>query len=159
MLRQGYSRPCKLRTTLEPLDAALSGGLPNHIVEVVGPAGLGKTQAGWRLGRHAGRLDSYTSHMEVHCMCFYGPITLVPTPTSVQIALVQASPPLQIPLRCPACTPFRSSVSQLRSLPAWTMPTRAGQCSTLIPSASSTLSGVRRVRGGGITKCSQSCLF
>ncbi len=45
LLRKSSEAPLYLRTLLPPLDEALLGGLPaGSICEVVGPAGLGKTQ-------------------------------------------------------------------------------------------------------------------
>ena len=48
LLQEEQARPPERRflpTTLGPLDAALHGGVPSaSITEVVGPAGLGKTQ-------------------------------------------------------------------------------------------------------------------
>ena len=45
LLNRGAERPSYLRTMLPTLDAALLGGLPaGSITELVGPAGLGKTQ-------------------------------------------------------------------------------------------------------------------
>lgn len=45
LLRLSSSSPAHLRTLLPPLDDALRGGLPaGSVTEVVGPAGLGKTQ-------------------------------------------------------------------------------------------------------------------
>lgn len=45
MLRRSQEHPAHLRTMLAPLDTALLGGLPaGSVTELVGPAGLGKTQ-------------------------------------------------------------------------------------------------------------------
>lgn len=45
LLRAAAAQPLHLRTSLPPLDEALFGGLPaGSVTEVVGPAGLGKTQ-------------------------------------------------------------------------------------------------------------------
>ncbi|KAI3430763.1 hypothetical protein D9Q98_009175 [Chlorella vulgaris] len=45
MLQAAAGRPMHLRTSLVQLDAALCGGIPaGSVTEVVGPAGLGKTQ-------------------------------------------------------------------------------------------------------------------
>eukprot|EP00959_Pyramimonas_sp_CCMP1952_P256680 5362501-Pyramimonas_sp.AAC.1 len=45
MLHQQRSESSRFATTLPPLDEALRGGIPSGgITELVGPAGVGKTQ-------------------------------------------------------------------------------------------------------------------